>query len=468
MNKTFRSSVAALVAAAGLMTIAVVPATASTKAKPAKTTKTVKISCYLFSSTTDQLSTRTVTTKACPTGYTQGTPTADQLQGTGNNGDIDLSVPSGVGTLNINGSSFDQPLVAATTSGTGAYPASGVNFSSYAAAGSGAGRTGIEAGTVNIGFSDQPISSSAGTLASSGSVAATTAEVQSNFVQVPYLLGGAVVGYNLGSGFDHLKLTAAEIASIYDGKITQWSDPTIVATNGGASSQLGKALTALGTNNEARNTIKVCYRSASSGTTYAFTDYLNAAGQSGHTASGSVMEGTGNKWGATNILAASNNAAMAQDLVNTLGSIGYVEYSYLLIPGNDAVQAAQLQDANGQWLDPTDTTMPVYVANAAAAAGNNITSETFSIVNEPGNKVWPLATYSWAIIWKNQSSAPGNPSAAQAEATVKYLDWEEHYAQVVDAANNGYVALPAAVAAYGRTQLAGVTYNGTELLNQTK
>lgn len=458
MNKTFRSSVAALVAAAGLMTIAALPASASSK--------TTKLSCYEFSSTSDKLMTKSVTTKTCPTGYTKGTATAAQIQGTGNKGDIDLSVPSGVGTLNINGSSFDAPLITATTSGSTAYPASGVSFSSYAAGGSGSGRSGIEAGTLNIGFSDQPISNTAGTLATSGSVAATTSEVQSNFVQVPYLLGGAVVGYNLGSGFDHLKLTASEIAKIYDGTITQWSDPSIVATNGGTSTALGKALAALGTNNEARDTIKVCYRSASSGTTYAFTDYLNAAGQSGHTASGSVMEGSGNKWGATNILAASNNSAMAQDIVNTLGAIGYVEYSYLLIPGNDAIQAAQLQDANGQWLDPTASSMPTYVANAAAAAGNNITTETFSIVNEMGNNVWPLATYSWAIIWKNQSAAPGNVSEAQAEATVKYLDWEEHYAQVADAEANGYVPLPSAVAAYGRNQLAGVTFNGTELLTQ--
>jgi len=56
---------------------------------------------------------------------------------------------------------------------------------------------------------------------------------ESNYVQVPYILGGAVIGYNLGAGFDNVKLTAAEIAAIYNGTVTQWSDPTIVATNGG-------------------------------------------------------------------------------------------------------------------------------------------------------------------------------------------------------------------------------------------
>ena len=451
--KMLKTTLALSVATVGFMGLSALPASA--KAKPVK-----RINCYGFSATTDKLVIKTLRAKSCPAGFSKTAPTVARLQGTNNTGDIDRRIPSGAGTLNINGSSFAAPLISATTSGASGFNFGGVSFSTYAAAGSGAGRSGIEAGTLNIGFSDQPISNTAGTLATTGNVAKSTAEVTGNFVQVPTLLGGAVVGYNLGSGFDHLKLTAGEIVAIYKGTITQWSDPTIVATNGGSKSALGKALVALGTNNEARNTIKVCYRSASSGTTYAFTDYLNQAGASGLTASGSVMEGSGNKWGATNILAASNNAAMAQDIVNTLGSIGYVEYSYLLIPGNDVIQTAQLQDKNGQWLDPTSSTMLTYIANAAAASTKSVTSETFSIVNEPGDNVWPLATYSWAIIARVQ------PSEAVGEAVVKYLDWEEHYAQVVDATPNGYVPLPAAVAAYGRARLLSVTYNGNVLLTQ--
>ena len=47
-------------------------------------------------------------------------------------------------TLAINGSSFDAPMVGATTSGSTAYSAGGkVSFSSYPAAGSGTGRTAI-------------------------------------------------------------------------------------------------------------------------------------------------------------------------------------------------------------------------------------------------------------------------------------------------------------------------------------
>jgi phosphate transport system substrate-binding protein len=156
-------------------------------------------------------------------------------------------------------------------------------------------------------------------------------------------------------------------------------------------------------------------------------------------------------------LAAANNAALAQDIVNTLGSIGYVEYSYVLIPGNDAIQTASLQDKNGQWLQPT----LAEIANAATAAGSTVTPDNFSIVNQAGNNVWPFATYSWALVAKSQTSQ------ATGEAIVKYLDWETHYAQNAGIAKGeGYVPLPPAVQAYARAQLKLVTFNGTVLLNQ--
>jgi phosphate transport system substrate-binding protein len=229
-----------------------------------------------------------------------------------------------------------------------------------------------------------------------------------------------------------------------------------VATNG-ATTALGKALAALGTNNEPRNTIKVLYRAASSGTTEAFTYWLFDAGNSGIAPNGgNVMEGTGGTWGATNIDGVANNAGMAQGIDNTLGSIGYVEYSYLLIPGNDAIQVAQLQDKNGQWLEPSLTD----IAAAGAAGGSSITPDNFSIADEPGNNVWPFATYSWAIIPKSETSE------ATCEAVTKYLDWETHYAQNKDATTEGYVPLPSAARAYARAQLETVTASGTVCVTQ--
>jgi phosphate transport system substrate-binding protein len=435
MKKTLRALAAISLAATGLLTVATLPASGAAKAK--------KITCYELTNTA--LRTKTFT-KVCPKGWSRTKPS---LQGTNLKGDIDLNVPSTV-TLAINGSSFDAPLVGATTSGSTGYTAGGkVSFSAYPAAGSGTGRTAIANGSVAIGFSDVPMTAAAGTL--------PTGTTESNYVQIPYALGGAVVGYNLGAGFDNLKLTAAEIAQIYDGKITTWSNTAIVATNGGTGTSTGKALAALATNNEARNTIKVLYRNAGSGTTEAFSYYLSQAGNSGHAPNGgSPMEGAGGAWGATNINGVANNAAMAQGIVNTLGSIGYVEYSYVLIPGNDAIQVSQLQDKNGQWLQPNLTN----IAAAAAAAGSGLSTANFSITDEPGTNVWPFATYSWAIVPKAQTNE------GTCEAITKYLDWESHYAQNAIAKAEGYVPLPTSVRTYAHALLKQVTANGTVCLNQ--
>ena len=403
MKKSLRLIMAMAFAATGLLTVATLPASGATH----------KVTCYRL--VNNKVKSAKFNTR-CPKPWTKTKPkpktAVTSLQGSNKPGDPDLVVPSNV-TLAINGSSFDAPLVGVTTSGSSAYTAGGkVSFSSYPAAGSGSGRTGITNGSLNIGFTDVPMTASAGTLPSG--------VTESNYVQVPYLLGGAVVAYNLGAGFDNVKLTAAEVAGIYNGTITQWSDPTIVATNGGASSALGKALATLGTANEPKDTIKVFYRAASSGTTEAFTYFLYQAGNSGITPSGgSVMEGSGGAWKAKNIDGVANNAAMAQGIDQTLGGIGYVEYSYLLIPGNSAIQAALLQDKNGQWLSANLTD----ISNAAAAAGTAVTPDNFAITDEPGSNVWPFATYSWAVVPLTISSD------ATCEASVKYLDWESHYGQ---------------------------------------
>jgi phosphate transport system substrate-binding protein len=442
MKNLFRSLAAVALALAGLLAVVSAPAGATTAKK--------HVTCYRL--VNNRVQTHRFFTRGgtCPRPWSKHRPhsvlISGGLQGSNKSGDIDLVVPS-ASSLAINGSSFDAPMVGATTSGSTAYSAGGkVSFSSYPAAGSGTGRTAIVNGSVDIGFSDQPMTPGAGTLPSGA--------VEANFVQVPYILGGAVVGYNLGAGLDNIKLTTNEVAKIYDGQITQWSNQAIINTNGGLTSTTGKAIEALYTSNSPTNTIKVIYRGASSGTTYAFTDWLHNSGGSSHGPSGNVMEGSGNAWHAANILAAANNAAMATDINSNPGSIGYVEYSYLLIPGNAAIQTASLQDREGQWLQPSLKD----IAGAAASAGTNITPDNFSIVNEPGNNVWPLATYSWAIIAKNQTNE------AKGEAIVKYLDWETHYAQGALAKAEGYVPLPTAIAAYSRTQLTNVTSGGTILI----
>jgi phosphate transport system substrate-binding protein len=363
---------------------------------------------------------------------------AAAVQGSGKNGDIDLKTPTV--TLAHGGSSFVAPFVNYMTTGTGygRYNAPNVTFGTDTAAGSGDGRNGVAGGTYNIGYSDYPMN----TLAGSAPTGFTSqAQINNTFIQVPVALGGGVVGYHL-TGLDNLKLSAQNIADIYNGSITKWNDAAIKADNPSA--------------NLPDKVIKVCYRSASSGTTYAFTNYLNAATRTSPGASGSPMLGTGAAFKATtNIIGESNNAAMATDLASTDGALGYLEYSYVLAnPGK--IQMAQLKDAQGKWVAPTLKT----IANAATAFKKTLSTTTFSIVYGAGKDVWPFATYVWAIVKKDQTA-----TADKGEAAVKYLDYISHGGQLV-APNLGYVSLPKAAQDYTRAQLLQVKAGTTVLLSK--
>jgi phosphate transport system substrate-binding protein len=442
MKKMLKSSVAAAVALVGFAGVAA-PAFAKTTSS--------KVSCYpLYPSgkiKATKLAACSVTAATTGAGLTDNAATFGANLGQNSSLDSDLSIPSGV-SLNAEGSSFIQPLVMSLQSGTGTSywnPNNPVSWSTYLGSGSGTGRTNVTSGTSVIGFSDQPMTTfnNAGTVPSG----VTT----SDYAQIPAAFGGAVVGYDLGAALNNLKLSASIIASVYNGTITSWADPAIVNLNGGNTSRLGKALLALP---NSVKTIKVLERSASSGTTFAFVDYLKTANSGLPTGvtgpSGSVMGTKG--WGAT-FTGVTNNGTMANALTTTPGAIGYVEYSYLLIPGNSAIDTAQLQDQAGAYLKPSIRSIQA----AAKAAGTNITPDNFSAVYLPGTGVWPLATFSWAIIKKDQSA-----QASKGEAAVKFLDWMVHYGQT-KAAGQGFIPLPLAIQNYDRKQLMSVV-NGSQPL----
>jgi ABC-type phosphate transport system substrate-binding protein len=287
MKKLTRSMAAAALALAGLLTIASAPALAGT-------TKGKTVICYRLHNNKVQSKRITDAKGTCPAGWSKHKPkpkttAPGSLQGSNKSGDIDLVVP-GSATLAINGSSFDAPMVGATTSGSTGYTAGGkVSFSSYPAAGSGAGRTSIVNGSVNIGFSDQPMTPAAGTLPSGA--------VEANYVQVPYILGGAVVGYNLGSSLNNIKLTTNEV-----GEDLRRSDHDVVESSRSSTRTEARPLRPARRSRRSKRATRRQHHqgdlpfNASSGTTYAFTDWLHASGGSTHNPSGNVMEGSGNAW----------------------------------------------------------------------------------------------------------------------------------------------------------------------------
>ena len=168
----------------------------------------------------------------------------------------------------------------------------------YQSIGSGGGIRQLSEETVDFGASDSPMSDEELTKAKGGSV-----------LHIPTVLGAVVVTYNLPGVTTPIKLTPQVIAEIFLGRITKWNDTRLTSLNPGVSLP--------------NSDILVVHRSEGSGTTYVFTDYLTAAAPAWKAGPGKGKEV---KWPVG--LGAKGNEAVAGQVKQTPGSIGYVELAY--------------------------------------------------------------------------------------------------------------------------------------------
>ena len=340
-------------------------------------------------------STATTTTTTLP-----GAATTSPAAGGAQYLAADLTAPAG--TISASGSTFVQPFF---TKAFYTYSSKnqGVQVN-YQGVGSGAGITAFEAGTVDFAASDVPMSASdlAKVPASSGTV-----------IQIPDILGGVSVSYNLPGVTQRLKLDGPTLAGIFSGTVKTWNAPQITAQNPGVTLP--------------SNPIVPEVRADSSGTTYIFSDYLTSAAPSVWTLGTSKTIA----W-PTGAIASPKNAGVANSIKTTPYSIGYVELNYAI--QNNFTYAA-VKNAAGVYVVPSVASVALDAAQKAA-----VTPTSFSIVNEPGAGSYPIAGYSWAILLQKQTSPTVGAD------TVKVLDWTtqtgggQSLAAVLD-----YVALPPSV-----------------------
>ena len=334
----------------------------------------------------------------------------------------DLKAPAG--TLNASGSTFVQPFF---TSAFYAYTGKNAGLQvNYQGVGSGAGITAFEAGTVAFAASDVPMGASdlAKVPAASGPV-----------VQIPDILGGVSVSYNLPGVTSRIKLDGPTLAGIFDGSITTWNASQITALNPGVSLPA--------------HAIVPEVRADSSGTTYIFTDYLTAANPTAWTLGTSKTIA----WPSTAVQTP-KNSGVAASIKSTPYSIGYIELSYAI---QNKFTYAAIKNAAGNYVVPSLNTV---AADADQKTG--VSATDFSIVNEPGATSYPISGYSWAILLQKQTS---DTTGAQ---VVKVLDWTTHTGGGQDlAAGLDYVSLPPAVQNQNRTALLTVTgTSGQALLSK--
>jgi len=305
------------------------------------------------------------------------------------------------------GATFPYPMYAKWAEG---YKAATGNSLNYQSIGSSGGIRQIKAKTVTFGATDAPLSGE--DLDKDG------------MVQFPAIIGGTVPVVNL-DGFKpgELRVTGVVLAEMYLGKITNWNDPKIAATNP------GKKLP--------DQAITIVHRADGSGTTFNFTDYLTAVSKDW---SSTVGKGAAVKWPAASSVGGKGNEGVAANVNRVKGSLGYVEYAYVK---KNNMTFMQLQNADGKYVAPDDLT---FAAAAAGADWMSVPGMGVSMVNAKGANSWPISTASFILMYKQPTD-----KAAAAEA-IKFFDWAfsngKKMAEELD-----YVALPDSLTAQIRAKV---------------
>jgi phosphate transport system substrate-binding protein len=252
----------------------------------------------------------------------------------------------------------------------------GLNYQSI---GSGGGIKQIEAKTVTFGATDAPLKGS---------------ELDKfGLVQFPMVMGGIVPVVNLeGVNQGELVLDGPALAGIFLGTIKSWDDPAIKKLNPGA--------------NLPAQAIAVVHRSDGSGTTFNFTYYLTLVSADWKSQVGSA---TSVEWPSG--LGAKGNEGVANNVSQTKGSIGYVEYAYAL---QNKLVYTKLVNKDGKTVGPTSA---AFQAAAANADWNSVPGYGVILANQPGAESWPMTAATFILIPKQ----PQDPVAA-AEA-LKFFAW---------------------------------------------
>ncbi|AEH44545.1 phosphate ABC transporter, periplasmic phosphate-binding protein [Thermodesulfatator indicus DSM 15286] len=290
----------------------------------------------------------------------------------------------------------------------------------YQAIGSGGGIRQLLARTVDFGATDAPMKDS------------DLAKAPAPILHIPMTLGAVAIGFNV-PGVTELKLTPKVLADIFLGKITKWNDPAIQKINDVRLPDLP---------------IIVAHRSDSSGTTYIFTDYLCKVSKEwcekvGHGKTVKWPVGMGGK----------GNPGVAAYIKKIPGTIGYIEIAYAI---ENHIPVAALQNKAGRFIKPTLESI------SAAANIKNIPDDTrCSITNTDAPNGYPIASFTWIIIYKEQNY--NNRSYKRAKELVKLLWWCIHDAQQYNE-KLLYGKLPPIVVHKGEKILKSVTYNGKPIL----
>lgn len=288
----------------------------------------------------------------------------------------------------------------------------------YQSIGSGGGIRQISAKTVDFGATDAPMTDEA------------LAALDRELIHIPTVIGSVAVVYNIPGVPSGLKLTGDIVADIYLGTITKWNDVRITEINPGV--------------NLPDLAIAAARRSDGSGTTFTFSDYLSNISTVWKE---TVGTGSALRWPVG--LGARGNEGVAGLVRQLPGAIGYVEQAYA--EQNNLSQVA-LKNKAGYYV------MPSLVGASLAAAGVEMPDDyRVSIVNADGPDAYPIATFTWLLVYKNAFDQ------AKGQKLADFIWWAIHEGDSF-AIELHYSPLPEAVISKLQGTLKQLNFNGNTFL----
>jgi phosphate transport system substrate-binding protein len=277
-------------------------------------------------------------------------------------------------TINGAGATFPYPLYALWADQYN--KATGVKIN-YQPIGSGGGIRQITDHTVDFGASDDPL----------------TPELlqKSKLLQFPAVIGAVVPVVNVkGVKAGDLKLDANSLSNIFLGKILYWDDPQIKKLNQDLALPHEK--------------ITVITRADPSGTNALFTKYLNDTNSDWYD-----QVGTGKAVRFPVGISGRGNTGLANLILTTEYSIGYVEYAYAL---QNKLVYVQLKNQDGHFVTPTYETFQAAAETEKFHASNDFYS---FMINAPGEKSWPISGATFILLAKEKTD--------KNKEVVKFFDW---------------------------------------------
>jgi len=287
-----------------------------------------------------------------------------------------LTAPALAADISGAGATFPYPIYAKWADAYKKETGIGMNYQSI---GSGGGIKQIKAKTVTFGATDAPLKGD---------------ELEKDgLVQFPMVMGGIVPVVNLeGVKPGDLVINGPTLAKIFLGEIKKWNDPAIAKLNGSVKLP--------------DQAIAIVHRSDGSGTTFNFAYYLAEVSPDWKS---KVGVNTALEWPAG--IGAKGNEGVANNVANTKGSVGYVEYAYAK---QNKLTFAKMVNKNGKTVEPTAAS---FQAAAASADWKSQPGYGVILANQPGDASWPMTAATWILTQKTPKDV-----AATTEA-FKFFAW---------------------------------------------